>query len=126
MIRYFANLSTGKIVLWCYLIWYAVNVGFRFDSSPAIWLNSLGLSLVIGVGLNLSVAGGRARDRWQTFRLFLIPFCVSSFASLIKGQGYLLVVPPDRVEQLTSAAACLAFVIFVQGAKFGVRLSSRV
>lgn len=115
LLRYFASLSTGKTVLWCYLIWYLVTVAYHFDPSPAIWLNSLGISVVIGVALLLSVgAGGKGKtDSWQTFRLFLMPFGVSSFSSLIKGRGYILIVPPQLNEQLMSVGLCTAFVLVV-------------
>lgn len=116
MIRYLSQLPKGKIVLWCYLIWYFVTVFFHFDASPSIWLNSLGISLVIGYGLLLSVAspdGKRAADRWQVARLFLMPFCVSSFSSLIKGQGFLLIISPDPFERAVSVACCLTFVAVV-------------
>lgn len=118
-ITYFAALSKGKTVLWCYLIWYLVTVFFRFDPSPNLWLNSVGISAVIGVGLLLSVShsGGRRADRWQTFRLFLMPFCVSSFSSLIKGHGYFLVFPSTTVELLLSLGACVAFVALVLALK---------
>lgn len=29
------------------------------------------------------------------FRLYLMPFCVSSFAALVKDRGYILVFPPS-------------------------------
>lgn len=114
-LRYFANLSPAKIALWCYLVWYAVTVFNYFDPSPMIWLNSLGISLVIGVALVLSTGGRplRPANRWQTFRLFLMPFCVSSFSSLIKGRGFTLIVPPKLSEQAVSFGACAAFVLFV-------------
>lgn len=112
MIRYFASIGTGKIVLWCYLIWYLVNATALFDPSPSIWLNSAGISLVIGVALMLSVARGgqTSSDPWQTFRLFLMPFCVSSFATLIKGRGYVLVFPTDPVVLTRAVSACAGFV----------------
>lgn len=115
MIQYFASLTAGKTVLWCYLVWYLVTVVYYFDPSPAIWLNSLGISLVIGVALFLSVdnaAPSRARH-WQTFRLFLMPFCVSSFSALIKGKGYILIVPPELPALVASLGWCAAFVVFV-------------
>ena len=120
---YIVQLPKGKIVLWCYLIWYLSTVALHFDPAPAIWLNSIGLSLVIGFALQLSVAAGAnsARvpraDRWQTMRLFLMPFCVSSFASLIKGKGYVLIAPPDLCEFGVSVASCLAFVLGVVAVK---------
>lgn len=112
MFRYFIALKKGKIALWCYLIWYLVTLFFYFDPSPAIWLNSLGISVVIGVALLLSVSNQTAQgvDRWQVFRLFLMPFCVSSFSSLIKDHGFILIVPPRAIEQITAVGLCLAFI----------------
>ena len=52
-------------------------------------------------------------DRWQYFRLFMMPFCVSSFSSLIKGKGYIFVMPPNTLEQAASVISCLAFVLLV-------------
>jgi hypothetical protein len=110
-LHYFATLPPGKQVLWCYLIWYLVTVAALFDPSPALWLNSIGISAVIGFALQLSVAKGAAADRWQTFRLFMMPFGVSSFASLIKGKGYVLVFPGELQVLLISVAACAAFLL---------------
>src|SRR6478735_10782147 len=92
--KYLANLSNGKIVLWCYFIWYINTLVHHFDPSPSIWLNSAGISVLIGVALVLSVGGTSKAlaDKWQTFRLFLMPFCVSSFSSLIKGKGFILIL----------------------------------
>ena len=120
LLRYFRDLPPGRITLWCYLLWYLATVYFRFDPTPAIWLNSLGISAVIGVALMLSVArgSGARADRWQVFRLFLMPFCVSSFSSLIKGHGYLLVFPADPFELACSVGLCLAFIAWV----FALRL----
>ncbi len=121
LLRYFAELRPGKIVLWCYLIWYLVTAVYLFDPSPALWSNSIGISLVIGVALSLSVGApptdtpGRRREaRWQTFRLFLMPFCVSSFSSLIKGQGYWLVFPARTDALVTSVLGCVVFVSLVR------------
>lgn len=115
MIRYFKNISNGKMVLWCYLIWYVVTVYYYFDSSLGIWLNSVGLSVVIGIALMLSVSNTniQQKDHWQTFRLFMMPFCVSSFASLIKDQGFVLILPPKPHEQIASIGACIIFLSLV-------------
>ena len=115
MIAYFSRIQRGKVILWCYLIWYLVVVGFYFDPAPRIWLNSIGISVVIGVALILSVSksSGAKKDGWQTFRLFLMPFCVSSFSSLIKGNGFFLIIPPRPQEQLVLAVACDSFLLFV-------------
>ena len=73
-----------------------MTLGFYFDPSPAIWLNAAGISAIIGIALLLSVSlpPGAKRDPWQTFRLFMMPFGVSSFSQLIKGQGFILIPLP--------------------------------
>lgn len=115
--QYLSGLPSGKAVLWCYLIWWASTVIHHFDLSPSIWLNSVGISAVIGVALLLSVGGlsSARKDGWQTFRLFAMPFCVSSFSSLIKGKGFILVFPPSFSELATSVGLCVAFAAIVIG-----------
>lgn len=112
---YLSNLKTGKMILWCYLIWYIVIVAFYFDPDPRIWINSIGICIVIGVALILSVSGNprSSLEKWQVFRLFAMPFCVSSFSSLIKDNGFILVIPPHQNEQLTVMGACILFVLVV-------------
>lgn len=117
-LNYLASLKTGKMILWCYLIWYLNTVFFYFDPSPRIWINSLGLSLVIGIALLLSVSQSTPKsNKWQTFRLFAMPFCVSSFSSLIKGQGYILILPPTLLQQGISTGLCLVFLLIVYALK---------
>jgi hypothetical protein len=114
-VRYLATLTAGKTALWCYFIWYCLTVAFHFDPAPCIWLNALGISAIIGVALHLSVRepGRPPPDRWQTFRLFLMPFCVSSFSQLIKGQGFVLIFPPTPRELWVALGSCAAFVLLV-------------
>jgi hypothetical protein len=114
-LRYLSELSPGKIALWCYLIWYLVTVVAHFDPSPELWLSSLGISAIVGFGLLLSVQiePSISSNRWQTFRLFLMPFCVSSFSALIKGQGYILVLPSRPLELGMSFFLCAIFLLFV-------------
>lgn len=113
--RYLATLTAGKIALWCFLLWYLSTVVHHFDPAPAIWLNAVGISLIIGIALYLSVRepGRPAPDRWTTLRLFLMPFCVSSFSQLIKGKGFVLIIPPDTRELAVTLAACALFVLTV-------------
>jgi hypothetical protein len=123
MLRYFKSLSPGRIALWCYLIWYLVTAYYHFDPSPAIWLNSLGITLVIGCALLLSVRGKATGngDGWQIFRLFLLPFCVSSFSSLIKNKGFVLILPPTSRERLVTIGLCAMFVLLVNVLKLFAR-----
>jgi hypothetical protein len=117
LFRYLSNLSKGRLILWCYFIWYCVVLARYFDPSPRLWLTSLGLSLIIGIALYLSTtAADRTQvqlDFWKTFRLFLMPFCVSSFAALVKGKGFILVFSPHPGEILLAAACCLALWLLV-------------
>ena len=116
-IRYLAGLTIGRVILWCYAIWYAVNVTNHFDPHPRLWLTSLGLSLIIGTALLISTRsasnGTTTLDGWQIFRLYLMPFCVSSFAALVKDAGYILIFPPTAKENLTGLALIAGFVALV-------------
>lgn len=120
LLCYFSRLPFGKMVLWYYLIWYFVTVYFHFDPNPKIWINALGISVVIGIALMLSVSNGQSplANPWQTFRLFWMPFAVSSFSSLIKGQGYTVIFSPHLREVLIALAACLLFTLFVAALKW--------
>jgi hypothetical protein len=45
-------------------------------------------------------------DFWQTFRLFVMPFCVSSFSALVKGKGFILIFSPKPMEIAVAAGLC--------------------
>ncbi len=122
IIQYFYNIKLNKAILWCYLILYVVTVYFYFDPAPKIWINSLGISAVIGTGLLLSVASSQSsRDHWQTFRLYLMPFCVSSFSALIKDQGFFIIVSPKIEETAIAILCCVLFLLMVWGIKLAKR-----
>ena len=110
MLRYLANLNTGRLILWCYFIWYLVVLVRYFDPNPLLWLTSLGLSFIIGVALYISTVSAGARrlrlEFWQVIRLFLMPFCVSSFAALVKGKGFILIFSPEPTEIALALALC--------------------
>ncbi|HKQ39017.1 MAG TPA: hypothetical protein VJ063_13150 [Verrucomicrobiae bacterium] len=116
ILTYLGALSAGRLALWCYLIWYVVVLLRYFDPRPRLWLTSLGLSLIIGVALYISTTAGANNvklDRWQTFRLFLMPFCVSSFAALVKDHGFILIFSPRWHEIAVALAACAALCVTV-------------
>jgi hypothetical protein len=109
---YFRKLDTPRTILWCYAIWYGVVLVRYFDANPQIWLTSLGLSAIIGCALLLSTRAamkGPPMAGWGVFRLFLMPFCVSSFSALVKGRGFILIFSPKLEETLTAAALCAVF-----------------
>src|SRR5688500_926235 len=81
--RYLTRLSAGRILLWCYLIWYVVILVRHFDPDPRLWLTSIGMSVIIGLALYISTTSAsegfhiRRLGFWPTVRLFMMPFCVS-------------------------------------------------
>lgn len=112
LISYLAKLTPGRSILWCYLIWYLVMGALHFDASPRLWLTSVGLGLIIGFALTLSVTSAKVitrPDRWQQFRLYLMPFCVSSFSALVKDQGFILIFSPKMAENGLAIALCIGF-----------------
>ncbi len=113
-VEYLKSLTAGRAILWCYLIWYLVMAVAYFDPSPRLWLTSAGLSLVVGFALILSVVstpGTRRPGNWQIFRLFFIPFCVSSFSALVKDRGFILIFSPDLMESGLAFALCAGFLL---------------
>jgi hypothetical protein len=118
--RYLAELSRGRLILWCYLIWYLVVLVKYFDPNPRLWLTSLGLAFIIGVALYISTTAAPGAGKlgfWPTFRLFLMPFCVSSFAALVKGRGFILVFSREWSEIALAIALCGGFCCLVWVAK---------
>ena len=113
-VAYLRNLTPARTILWCYAIWYLLILVRYFDPSPRIWFTALGLSGIVGLALlvstRASLAPGARIDNWGVFRLFLMPFCVSSFAALLKGRGFILIFPPSWQENLFGIAAAATFV----------------
>lgn len=114
VLTYLARLPNTRLALWCYLIWYLSILALYFNPSPEIWLNSLGISIVVGYALFLSTGPGtleRLKQRfWESLRLFMCPFLVSSFSSLVKGKGFILLFSPAITDNLIAASACLLFI----------------
>jgi hypothetical protein len=110
LILYLSTLTKGRLILWCYFIWYLVVLVRYFDPSPRLWLTSLGLSLIIGFALYVSTTAAGERkvklEQWQVIRLFMMPFCVSSFSALVKGRGFFLIFSPNLDEILIAVGLC--------------------
>jgi len=118
----------GRLILWCYFLWYAFFVVRYFDPSRNLWLTSLGISLIVGIALIISTRTGGGNSRlkpWVTFRLFLMPFCVSSFSALVKGRGFVLIFSPHAAENFLALGLCAAFCAFVAGVKLSRRSQPR-
>jgi hypothetical protein len=110
MLRYLRNLSNGRLILWCYFIWYLVVLVRYFDPSLRIWGTSFGLCVIIGVALYVNTAYSGARriylGFWQVVRLFMMPLCVSSFSALVKGRGFWLIFSPNPWEVGVALGIC--------------------
>jgi len=128
LIRYLTSLNAGRLILWCYFIWYLVVLVRYFEPDLLLWLTSLGLSAIIGFALYVSTVTAGAKkvklEFWQTFRLFLMPFCVSSFAALVKGKGFTLIFSPDVREIAVAVGLCAALCITVMVVKRARRRQS--
>ena len=113
--QYFIKLSKAKQVLWCYFIWYLTMTALYFDPALHIWLTSIGVSSVIGIALMLSIANGNSAppDFWTKVRLFMMPFCVSSFSALVKNHGFILVLSPRWTEDALAVVICMLFLAAV-------------
>lgn len=131
LLVYVANLSVVQMVLWCYLMWYCYFASVYFSSSYNIWLNSLGLAGFVGFAMFLSTgpcSSDRLRDCfWQTVRLFVAPFLVSSFSALVKGKGFVFIFSPKMEENAAAFILCLSLILvwftvrLFYSAKFGVK-----
>lgn len=113
ILNYLGRLSLQKQILWCYLIWYLTMVILHFDAAIHIWLTSIGVSIVIGIALILSISNGSdtRHDFWTRARLFMMPFCVSSFSALVKDQGFILILSPRWQEDVLALLMGAIFLI---------------
>jgi len=113
-LEYFKDIKGQKLILWCYLIWYLVIIFLYFEPSLKLWASSLGISCIIGFALILSTAQkGNKQDVWIKIRLFLFPFCVSSYSATIKDYDFILLFPVNKSDLLISFSSCLAFLLLV-------------
>ena len=113
---YLSSLSAGMKTLWCCLIWYVYFALKYFEPDVELWLRSIGIAVLIGVVLNLNAFHSfknirKTSNKWQVFRFFLIPFCVSSFPALIKDKGFIIFFSPSAWENLTALALCALFIL---------------
>jgi hypothetical protein len=108
--KYFKNITTPRIILWCYLIWYLTIISIYFESSIKLWTSSIGISFIIGFALILStIQQGIKQNIWVKIRLFLFPFCVSSYSATIKDYDFILLFPSNLLHLSISILNCLLF-----------------
>jgi hypothetical protein len=110
MLRYLRGLTIGRLILWCYFIWYLVVLVRYFDPNPRLWATSFGLCLIVGFALYVNTAHSGPRrihlGFWPVVRLFMMPLCVSSFSALVKGRGFFLIFSPNPWEVGVAVAIC--------------------
>lgn len=125
MLRYLRNLNTGRLVLWCYFIWYLVVLVRYFDPDPHIWGTSFGLCFIIGFALYLNATrSGAAVQRlsfWPMVRFYMMPLCVSSFSALVKGRGFFLIFSPNPWEIAVAVGLCALLCLAKLAAGFGAQ-----
>jgi hypothetical protein len=121
LLAYLRTLTAPRLLLWCYLFWYLYAAVRYFDPSVRLWASSLGMSAVIGTGLYVSTAysGGswRRLGFWPVFRFYLMPFCVSSFSALIKGQEFVFIFHPRWEDNVTALSLCGGLCLVATAAK---------
>ena len=118
LLRYIAGLPVSHQVLWGFVIWWAVMVGYYFAPNPQIWATSLGIGTIVGFALMLStgpISMDRFRNRfWESMRLFICPFLVSSFSALIAGHNFILVFSPRWRENAAAVGSIALFLLLTR------------
>lgn len=116
--RYIKAMPTSMLILWCYVAWYLVMVIFHLKVDLQLWVNSLGISIIVGLALVLATGDFSSarldKEFWQVLRLFLCPFLVSSFSSVRMGNGFFLIFSSQLFENIVAATFCIVIVFFVR------------
>jgi hypothetical protein len=125
LVRYFANLPGSRLILWSYVIWWLVMGAYHFTPDLRIWVTSLGIGLIVGYALMLCtgpITLDRFRTRfWESLRLFICPFMVSSFSAQVAGKDFLLVFSPWRQENASAVVSIALFLLLVRVLKLKTR-----
>ena len=115
--KYLASLSLGRLILWCYFIWYVVVVVRYFDPRPGLWLTAIGISGIIGTALWINTTRSGSKpvklEQWPLVRLYLFPFCVSSFSALVKDRNFFLIFSPNPGEMGFALGLCASLAVVV-------------
>lgn len=118
LLRYFAALEPSRMILWSFVIWWLAMTSYYFRWEPRLWATSLGIGVIVGFALMLStgpVSRQRFRERfWESIRLFVCPFLVSSFSALVAGKGFILVFSPLWFENTIALAGIALFLLLVR------------
>lgn len=113
--------------LWALASWYASVMVVHAASTPAhTWWTALVVCAIVGTALNANAysaaAPGTAAVQWATHnpctvaRFFLIPFCVSSYSSVVASAGdtlFVSVFPRDRNTLVAATCASVGAALLV-------------
>ena len=114
LLKYLKTIRIQKIILWCYFVWYLTIMSIYFEAALKLWASSLGISFIIGFALILSTnQHGVKQDIWVKIRLFLFPFCVSSYSATIKDYDFILLFPSNLFHLSISIVNCLLLLLLI-------------
>ncbi len=115
MASYFTSLKLSQKILWALFIWWAHTLVWHFDPDPRIWLTAVGLGAIAGtvlfVGAHTASTETLKLGAWRAIRFYLVPFCVASFAAVVKGHDFIIIFPPSPWENVSGSAFVTAFLI---------------
>ncbi|MEM9337924.1 MAG: hypothetical protein AAGA66_04295 [Bacteroidota bacterium] len=91
-----------------YSSWYLFVVITNFDYQLQLWINAVVIAVFVGIALNASVEYSNFSR--MNVRLFIIPFAVSSYTGIVRGNDFFLIFPPDPVESVFGLICCVLVV----------------
>eukprot|EP00466_Bigelowiella_natans_P013967 jgi/Bigna1/63313/fgenesh1_kg.50_\ len=88
--------------IWFLVIWYIYIVAMFGAGESSVWGNAVGIGIIVGCVLTGNMYHGPfakfwAENKWPTFRVFCIPFCVSSYSATAadKSDEFSFIFPKD-------------------------------
>ena len=121
--------STPFLALWTLFLWWAfVMITHSAWNCGGCISKSLGVSGIVGLGLNANGYAASGRDSIKEYvlkgpfsvaRFFLIPFCVASYSAVanVKKDNFTYLFPHDGPEKLTySGLGVIILVVFLTSA----------
>lgn len=130
LLRALASLDPRRRLLWGVFLWYAVVVTRYAPDGAGLWLRSAAIGLIVGGVLTVNAlppgAGLRALGGWAVFRFWLIPFCVSSLATIASERRFALIFPRDGWVNLRAVAVPAGFAALAWWARRRVRAAGEV
>mmetsp|Transcript_27707 Transcript_27707/g.51666 ORF Transcript_27707/g.51666 Transcript_27707/m.51666 type:complete len:126 (+) Transcript_27707:998-1375(+) len=90
------------IPMWFLLFWYIYIMGFYGANEGGVWGTAIGIMFIVGFMLTGNMYHAPfekywREKKWATFRVFIIPFCVSSYSASVSLQSdkFAFIFPKD-------------------------------